>query len=66
MWESASFISKYSTETINKELAKAGMKKDWLESINKFISVFAITAKNVFGDDQLPNVIPIDKTSKKS
>tara|TARA_B100001057_G_scaffold90890_1_gene87165 strand:+ start:92 stop:688 length:597 start_codon:yes stop_codon:yes gene_type:complete len=65
MWESASFISKYSTETINKELAKAGMKKDWLQSINKFISVFAITAKNAFGDDQLPNVIPIDKSKKK-
>jgi len=66
MWESASFISKYSTETINKELAYAGMKKDWLESINKFISVFAATAKSTFGKDQMPNVTPIKKRNKSS
>ena len=59
MWESASFISNHSTETINKELAKAGMKKDWLHSINAFISKFAGTARAQFGDEQLPNVVPI-------
>ena len=59
MWESASFISQYSTDSLNKELARAGMKFDWLESINKFVSLFAETAKNAFGQDQLPNVIPI-------
>ena len=66
MLESASFISKHSTETINRELANAGMKLDWLESINKFISLFAMTAKNAFGEDKLPNVIPIEETKKRS
>ena len=65
MWESASFISKYSTDSLNKELARAGMKFDWLESINKFVSLFAETAKNAFGQDQLPNVIPIKKGKKR-
>lgn len=65
MWESASFISKYSTETTNKELARAGLKKDWLDSISKFISLFAITAKNAFGEDQLPNVVPLKGQDKK-
>ena len=65
MWESASFISQYSTESLNKELARAGMKLDWLESINKFVSLFAETAKNAFGQDQLPNVIPIKKGKKR-
>ena len=48
-----------------KELARAGMKFDWLESINKFVSLFAETAKNAFGQDQLPNVIPIKKGKKR-
>ena len=65
MWESASFISNHSTETINKELANAGMKKDWLNSINNFISKFAGSAKAQFGNEQLPNVIPI-KNEKKA
>lgn len=65
MWESASFISQYSTETTNKELATAGLKKDWLDSISKFISLFAITAKNAFGDDQLPNVVPLKEVDKR-
>ena len=65
MWESASFISQYSTDSLNKELARAGMKLDWLESINKFVSLFAETAKNTFGQDQLPNVIPIKKGKKR-
>ena len=65
MWESASFISQYSTDSLNKELARAGMKFDWLESINKFVSLFAETAKNAFGQDQLPNVIPIKKRKKR-
>lgn len=65
MWESASFISQYSTDSLNKELARAGMKLDWLESINKFVSLFAETAKNAFGQDQLPNVIPIKKGKKR-
>lgn len=65
MWESASFISQYSTDSLNKELARAGMKFDWLESINKFVSLFAETAKNTFGQDQLPNVIPIKKRKKR-
>ncbi len=65
MWESASFISQYSTDSLNKELARAGMKFDWLESINKFVSLFAETAKNAFGQDQLPNVIPIKKGNKR-
>jgi hypothetical protein len=60
MWESASFISNNSTDPINKELAEAGMKKDWLDSINNFISQFAGTAKAQFGEEQLPNVIPIN------
>ena len=65
MWESASFISQYSTDSLNKELARAGMKFDWLESINKFVSLFAETAKNAFGQDHLPNVIPIKKGKKR-
>ena len=65
LWESASFISQYSTETTNKELATAGLKKDWLDSISKFISLFAITAKNAFGEDQLPNVVPLKEVDKK-
>lgn len=65
MWESASFISQSSTDSLNKELARAGMKFDWLESINKFVSLFAETAKNTFGQDQLPNVIPIKKGKKR-
>ena len=65
MWESASFISQSSTDSLNKELARAGMKFDWLESINKFVSLFAETAKNAFGQDQLPNVIPIKKGKKR-
>ena len=65
MWESASFISQYSTDSLNKELARAGMKFDWLESINKFVSLFAETAKNAFGQDQLPNVIPIKQGKKR-
>lgn len=65
MWESASFISQYSTDSLNKELARAGMKLDWLESINKFVSLFAETAKNAFGQDHLPNVIPIKKGKKR-
>ena len=60
MWESASFISDNSTDSINNQLAKAGMKKHWLDSINNFISKFAGTAKAQFGDEQLPNVIPIN------
>ena len=60
MWESASFISNNSTDPINKELAEAGMKKDWLDSVNNFISQFAGTAKAQFGEEQLPNVIPIN------
>ena len=65
MWESASFISQYSTETTNKELATAGLKKGWLDSISKFISLFAITAKNAFGEDQHPNVVPLKEVDKK-
>ena len=65
MWESASFISQYSTDSLNNELARAGIKFDWLESINKFVSLFAETAKNAFGQDQLPNVIPIKKGKKR-
>ena len=42
------------------------MKLDWLESINKFISLFAMTAKNAFCEDKLPNVIPIEETKKRS
>ena len=66
MWESASFISQGSTATINKELANAGMKKEWFDSINRFISLLAGTAKAVFGQEQLPNVIAIDKNKNKS
>ena len=66
MWESASFISQGSTATINKELANAGMKKEWFDSINSFISLLAGTAKAVFGQEQLPNVIAIDKNKNKS
>ena len=65
MWESASFISQDSTGTINQELANAGMKKEWLTSINSFISLLAGTVKAVFGNDQLPNVIPIKNTKKR-
>ena len=64
MWESASFISNYSTESINKKLAQAGMREEWMQSINRFISTLAKTAQAKFGKDQLPNVIPI-KHSKE-
>ena len=66
MWELASFISQESTATINKELANAGMKKEWFDSINSFISLLAGTAKAVFGQEQLPNVIAIDKNKNKN
>ena len=66
MWELASFISQGSTTTINKELANAGMKKEWFDSINSFISLLAGTAKAVFGQEQLPNVFAIDKNKNKS
>ena len=59
MWEAASFISNSSTESINKKLAKAGMRHEWMESISNFISKLAQTAKATFGEDQLPNVIPL-------
>ena len=45
MLESASFISINSTDSINKELANASMKKEWLESINKFIELTARTTE---------------------
>ncbi len=66
MWELASFISQGSTANINKELANAGMKKEWFDSINSFISLLAGTAKAVFGQEQLPNVIAIDKNKNKN
>ena len=50
----------------NKELANAGMKKEWFDSINSFISLLAGTAKAVFGQEQFPNVIAIDKNKNKS
>jgi len=59
MWESASFISNYSSESINNKLAQAGMKKEWIDSINNFIAKFALTVQTKFGKNQLPNVIPI-------
>ena len=59
MWESASFISNYSSESINNKLARAGMKKEWIDSINNFIAKFALTVQTKFGKNQLPNVIPI-------
>jgi len=64
MLESASFISARSTEDINKELTSASMKKEWLDSINKFITLFARSAKAIFGEDQLPNVDTKDKIKK--
>ena len=42
------------------------MKKEWFDSINSFISLLAGTAKAVFGHEQLPNVIAIDKNKNKS
>ena len=65
MWEAASFVSQDSTGTINQELANAGLKKEWLVSINNFISVLAGTVKATFGSEHLPNVIPIKKNTKK-
>ena len=65
MWEAASFISNSSTDSINKKLAKAGMRQEWMESISNFISKLAQTAKATFGEDQLPNVIPL-KSNQKS
>ena len=64
MLESASFISVQSTEDINKELTNASMKKEWLDSINKFITLFARSAKALFGEDELPNVVTKDKIKK--
>jgi len=64
MWESASFISNYSSESINSKLVQAGMKEEWIESINNFIAKIALTVKAKFGNDQLPNVIPIKKEAK--
>lgn len=65
MWEAASFVSQDSTGTINQELANAGLKKEWLVSINNFISVLAGTVKATFGSEHLPNVIPIKENTKK-
>ena len=65
MLESASFISIQSTEDINKELTNASMKKEWLASINQFITLFAGSAKAIFGEDQLPNVITAKDKVKK-
>ena len=64
MWESASFISNYSSNSINNKLVQAGMKEEWIESINNFITMIALTVKAKFGSDQLPNVIPIKKEAK--
>ena len=64
MWESASFISNYSSESINSKLVQAGMKEEWIEPINNFIAKIALTVKAKFGNDQLPNVIPINKEAK--
>ena len=58
MWEAASFVSNSSTDSINNKLAQAGMKSEWIDSINSFISKLALTVKKKFGEDQLPNVIP--------
>ena len=65
MWEAASFVSQDSTGTINQELANAGLKKEWLTSINNFISVLAGTVKATFGSEHLPNVISIKENTKK-
>ena len=65
MWEAASFVSQDSTGTINQELANAGLKKEWLISINNFISVLAGTVKATFGSEHLPNVISIKENTKK-
>ena len=65
MWEAASFVSQDSTGTINQELANAGLKKEWLVSINNFISVLAGTVKATFGSEHLPNVIPMKENTKK-
>ena len=65
MWEAASFVSQDSTGTINQELANAGLKKEWLVSINNFISMLAGTVKATFGSEHLPNVIPIKENTKK-
>ena len=59
MWEAASFVSNSSTDSINHKLAKSGLKPEWLDSINNFISRFAFTVQKKFGEDQMPNVIPI-------
>ena len=65
MWESASFISNSSTDSINRKLAKAGMREEWMQSITSFVSKLAETAKATFGDDQMPNVIPLKKQPKQ-
>ena len=65
MWEAASFVSQDSTGAINQELANAGLKKEWLVSINNFISVLAGTVKATFGSEHLPNVISIKENTKK-
>ena len=65
MWEAASFVSQDSTGTINQQLANAGLKKEWLVSINNFISMLAGTVKATFGSEHLPNVIPIKENTKK-
>ena len=40
------------------------MKEEWVESINNFIAKMALTFKAKFGEDQLPNVIPIKKEAE--
>ena len=64
MLEAASFISLNSTDAINKELADASLKKEWLDSINNFIGLLAGKAKAVFGKDEMPNIIPLDSKKK--
>ena len=64
MWESASFISNYSSDSINNKLVQAGMKEEWVDSLNNFIARMGLTFKTKFGKDQLPNVIPIKKEVK--
>ena len=64
MMEAASFISLNSTDAINKELADASLKKEWLDSINNFIGLLSGKAKAVFGKDEMPNSIPLDSKKK--
>ncbi len=61
MWESASFISNYSSNSINNKLVQAGMKEEWVDSINNFIEKMGLTFKAKFGKNELPNVISIKK-----